>query len=239
MKKNRQTKRSGVFPMFQSFSSRLLATTLLVAVCSPAIAADISGRRNAQPVYKPVAAPPAFTWTGFYLGVNAGTAWGDFNKGGKFIDPKMGFTGGLTAGYNQQFGQFVAGLEADYNYSGLGGKGIHPLPTIVKGNLTSFGTARARLGMTFDRALVYATGGYAFGFSSLNNGLNKSTDTHHGYVIGAGLEYAFTQNISAKAEYLYMPLGAGKAVPAASNLLTGPKTGIDASIVRAGVNYRF
>jgi outer membrane immunogenic protein len=225
--------------MFQSIPTRLLAATVLVAVCSPALAADLSGRRNAPPVYKSVAAPPAFTWTGFYLGLNAGTAWGDFTKGGKFIDPKMGFTGGLTAGYNQQFGQFVAGLEGDYNYSGLGGKGLHPLPTIVKGKMTSFGTARARLGMTFDRALIYATGGYAFGFSSLNNGAFKSTDTHHGYVIGAGLEYAFTQNISAKAEYLYMPLGGGKNVPAATNLTTGPKTGIDASVVRAGVNYRF
>jgi outer membrane immunogenic protein len=226
--------------MMKSTTSSLLAATILYALCSPAIAADVPGRRNAQPVYKS-AVPPAFTWTGFYLGANAGTTWGDFTKGGKYLDPKMAFTAGLTAGYNQQFGQFVAGLEGDYNYSGLSGKGVSApfVPISVKGSLTSFGTARVRLGMTFDRALVYATGGYAFGFSSLSNGAIKSTDTHHGYVIGAGLEYAFTQNISAKAEYLYMPLGAGKSIPAANNLLTGPKTGIDASVIRAGVNYRF
>jgi outer membrane immunogenic protein len=237
--KNVKHNEIGVFPMFSPTSSRLLAATILCALCSPVLAADMPGRRATKPVYNQV--PPAFTWTGFYLGANAGTVWGDFNKGGKFINPKTGFTGGLTGGYNYQFGQYVAGVEADYNYSGLSGVGATAaLPAPVKGSLTRYGTARARLGMSFDRALVYATGGYAFGFSSMHNGIAKMTDTHHGYVIGAGLEYAFTQNVSAKAEYLYMPLGAGKNIPAASQLVTVPnKTGIDASVIRAGVNYRF
>ena len=217
--------------------TRLLLSTALIALAAPAFAADMPGRRAPQPVYNQV--PPAFTWTGFYLGANAGAVWGDFTKAGRFIDPKAGFTGGITAGYNHQFGQFVAGVEGDYNYSGMGGRGfVAPGGAAAKGDLTSFGTVRGRLGVAFDRALIYGTGGYAFGFSSVESGFIKSNSSHHGYVIGAGLEYAFTQNISAKAEYLYMPLDS-KNLVAVPGFGVGSKTGIDANVLRAGVNYRF
>jgi outer membrane immunogenic protein len=202
-----------------------------------ALAADLPRRSYQQPAYNSV--PPAFTWTGFYLGLNAGTVWGDFTNAGKFIDTKAGFTGGVTAGYNYQISNIVVGLEGDYNYSGMGGRGFAvPGPTFVQGDLTSFGTLRARLGMSFDRALIYATGGYAFGFSSLESGGFKSDTTHNGYVLGAGLEYAFTQNISAKAEYLYMPLDAKNSL-VIPGYGAGSKTGVDANVIRAGVNYRF
>jgi outer membrane immunogenic protein len=217
--------------------NRLLLSTAFVAIALPAIAADMPGRRAPQPVYAQAA--PMFTWTGFYLGANAGAVWGDFTKAGKFIDSKYGFTGGITGGYNHQINNFVVGLEGDYNYSGMGGRGFAlPGPAFVKGELTSFGTLRGRLGVAFDRALIYGTGGYAFGFSSLESGFAKSTSSHHGYVIGAGLEYAFTQNVSAKAEYLYMPLDAKNAL-AVPGFGVGSKTGIDANVLRAGVNYRF
>jgi outer membrane immunogenic protein len=216
--------------------SRLLLTSALLVACSSAFAADAPNRRSAPPVF--TQAPPIFTWTGFYVGANAGAVFGDFTKGAKFIDTKTGFTGGITAGYNQQFGQFVAGLEGDYNYSGLDGRGFSPTGSAVKGELTSFGTARGRLGVAFDRALVYATGGYAFGFNSLRGGGFKDDNTSQGYVIGGGLEYAFTQNISAKAEYLYMPLRDSSS-SSLSAMGISRKTGIDANIIRAGVNYRF
>jgi outer membrane immunogenic protein len=217
--------------------NRLLLSASLVALALPAFAADVPGRRAAQPVF--TQAPPMFTWTGFYLGANAGAVWGDFTKTGKPIDSKAGFTGGITAGYNHQFNNIVLGLEGDYNYSGMGGSGlIFPGPAAVKGELTSFGTVRGRLGVAFDRALIYGTGGYAFGFSSLESGFVKSTSSHHGYVVGAGLEYAFTQNVSAKAEYLYMPLDSKNAL-AIPGFGVGSKTGIDANVLRAGVNYRF
>jgi outer membrane immunogenic protein len=216
---------------------RLLLTTTLIAVAAPAFAADLGSRRSPQQSF--TQAPPSFTWTGFYLGANAGAVWGDFSKAGRFIDPKAGFTGGITAGYNQQFGQFVAGVEGDYNYSGLGGRGfVVPGGATAKGELTSFGTVRGRLGVAFDRALIYGTGGYAFGFSSVESGLLKSSSSHHGYVIGGGLEYAFTQNISAKAEYLYMPLDA-RNVASVPGFGVTAKSGVDANVLRAGVNYRF
>jgi outer membrane immunogenic protein len=223
--------------------TRLLITTAMIAVSAvtfvaSASAADLGGRRAPQPAFQSQASP-SFTWTGFYLGANAGAIWGDFTKGGKFIDTKTGFTGGITAGYNQQFGQFVAGIEGDYNYSGMGGRGLGVPGLIpVKGDLTSFGTVRGRLGVAFDRALIYGTGGFAMGSTTLQSGFAKSSSTNSGYVIGAGLEYAFTQNISAKAEYLYMPLG-GRNLVGVPGFNNGAKTGVDANVLRAGLNYKF
>ena len=223
--------------MSRNFLTTGLVSACLMAIAAPSFAADIPRRSTAQPAYNQT--PPAFTWTGFYLGANAGAIWGDHTKAGSFINTKTGFTGGLTAGYNQQFGQFVAGVEGDYNYSGLSGRGFLPLlGTPVRSELTSFGTLRGRLGVAFDRTLVYGTGGYAFGFSSTQAGLAKNDSTHQGYVVGAGVEYAFTQNVSLKAEYLYMPLG-NKTLSVLPGFVAGTRSGIDASVVRAGVNYRF
>ncbi|MGL4241743.1 MAG: outer membrane protein, partial [Beijerinckiaceae bacterium] len=154
-------------------------------------------------------------------------------------DGRTGFTAGGTAGYNHQIGQIVIGAEGDYNYSGLRGNGLtFPGLAPARAELTSFGTIRGRLGVAFDRALVYGTGGYAFGFSEATAGFVKQSSTHHGYAIGGGLEYAFTQNVSAKAEYLYMPFEA-KGVSALPGVAFGGKTGVDASVVRGGINYRF
>jgi outer membrane immunogenic protein len=220
--------------------NRLLRTIALpvtfCALAAPALAADIPGRR--APQQQQFYAPPAFTWTGFYVGGNVGGIWGKFTDAGSFINSKTGVTAGGTVGYNYQIGQIVVGLEGDYNYSGLGGRGFTFGVNQARGDLTSFGTIRGRLGVAFDRALIYATGGYAVGFSTLESGFLKSNSTHHGYAVGAGLEYGFTNNISAKAEYLYMPLGGQSSfvIPGAG---AGVKTGIDASVLRAGVNYRF
>ncbi len=208
--------------------------------CAAALLAASSVQAADLPRRQPAAfvAPPMFTWTGFYLGLNAGIIGVDFSKGAGFLDGKPGFTGGITAGYNHQIGSVVLGVEGDYNYSGAGGRGSVPLALQVsRGELNSFGTIRGRLGLAFDRALIYGTGGYAFGSTKFNGGLLTGGNTQSGYALGGGLEYAFTQNISAKAEYLYMPLTAKGSGPV--GVLAGTKAGIDANIVRAGVNYRF
>ncbi len=110
-------------------------------------------------------------------------------------------------------------------------------PLLVRGELNSFGTIRGRLGLAFDRALIYGTGGFAFGATKIDGGLLGGSNSQTGYALGGGLEYAFTQHVSAKAEYLYMPLSAKGSGPV--GILGGTKAGIDANIVRAGVNYRF
>lgn len=203
------------------------AALALVATVAPAFAADLPRRAAPQQSF---ATAPIFTWTGFYLGVNAGGAWGKFTRDARGIDADSSFVGGVTAGYNQQFGNFVAGVEGDYNYSGIEEKRLG-----LKASLSSFGTLRGRLGIAFDRALVYGTGGYAFGFGNLSILGLKESNTHQGYVVGGGIEFAVTQNISLKGEYLFMPLARQRYF----NGLAGIDAGLNANVVRAGLNYRF
>jgi outer membrane immunogenic protein len=206
---------------------KTLIAIALAATAAPALAADLPRRGAPQQSF---VAPPAFTWTGFYLGLNAGAGWGSFTRDARGTDANTGFVGGITAGYNHQFSNIVVGIEGDYNYSGLEGGSFG-----TKAGLTSFGTVRGRLGVAFDRALVYGTGGYGFGFGTLNVLGLKDDKSHQGYVIGGGIEYAVTQNISIKGEYLFMPL----AKQTYFRGLGGVDAGLNTNVVRGGVNYRF
>jgi hypothetical protein len=139
-----------------SVAVSLAASLLATATITRAQAADIPRRSAPQASFQ--SAPPMFTWTGFYVGANAGAIWGDFTKATKGVGASTGFTAGGTLGYNHQIGQFVMGVEGDYNYSGLGGRGfLTPGLAAARADLTSFGTVRGRLGVAFDRALVYGT----------------------------------------------------------------------------------
>jgi outer membrane immunogenic protein len=105
---------------------------------------------------------------------------------------------GGQVGANWHFDGFVLGAEADGSWADLEGT-------------DAIGTARLRGGFAYDRFLVYATGGAAF--QDLDN---------VGWVVGGGVEYAITRNISAGAEYLYLEFEPGTA-----------------DIFRGRVNYRF
>ncbi|BAT60475.1 hypothetical protein GJW-30_1_03018 [Variibacter gotjawalensis] len=179
----------------------LLVAMLATTAFTPAIAADLG-----RPVYKAPAAVavPVTAWNGFYVGGNIGYGWGRFDADG--------VTGGGQIGYNFQFSpNFVFGLEADV-------QGADIKSGAVTTNL--WGTVRGRVGYAFDNALVYGTGGYAWGRTELG----ALKDTRSGYAVGGGLEYAFAPNWSTKVEYLYVDLE-GRAA--------------DFSVVRLGVNYRF
>ncbi|APF39093.1 porin family protein [Chelatococcus daeguensis] len=217
-----------------------VAAAGLIASGAAAFAADLPSR-NVAPV-APAPVVPIFTWTGFYVGVNAGYGWGEFSKAAGFDDPD-GFVGGGQIGYNYQIGQFVVGLETDIQYADL--KGKTAATTFANGNIGTgrgeveyFGTVRARVGAAFDRALIYVTGGLAYGetkFSGIDAtaGLAFSkSETNVGWTLGAGLEYAFTNNITAKAEYLYVDLGDNRYYGA-------NKAETQFSVVRAGLNYKF
>lgn len=99
-----------------------LSSIAFVALAGSALAADLPARKSPPVFASPSAAP---TWTGFYVGLTAGGAWGQ----SKFFDFVVsnpfdigGFSGGGELGYNLQFGgNFVAGLEADFQ-SGPSGK---------------------------------------------------------------------------------------------------------------------
>jgi outer membrane immunogenic protein len=153
-----------------------------------ALAADLPSR-NVAPA-APVIAPPLFTWTGFYAGLNAGYGFGASNEAktagtagfsglvpagiapGALKVDGSGFVGGGQIGYNWQAGAIVYGLETDIQYvdnkknSGFIGAPIlgTQLNTSAESELRYLGTVRARLGYTpMDRLLIYATGGLAYG----------------------------------------------------------------------------
>ncbi len=212
--------------------NKVLLAALMAGVASSAMAADLPTRK-APPAPQVYAAPPVFTWTGFYVGVNGG--WGGGTGGKDFGNVDGGLVGG-TVGYNYQINnQFVVGVEGDWDWADLKKDGTNALG-YYHNKIDDLVTARVRAGYTIDRALLYVTGGYAGADDKISlPGDFSKTDWRSGGVIGAGIEYAFTNNISAKAEYLYAPLGDKTYW----NGSTSAKSDANLSLVRAGLNYRF
>jgi len=203
----------------------------MLASASAATAADLP-RRNAAPAASFTSAP-LFTWTGVYAGVNVGYGFGAFTgAGGNFQDPS-GIIAGGQLGYNYQMGNLVLGVEGDYQYSDLkGGPSVGGVAG-SKAEVQSFGTVRARLGYAVDRFLPYITGGYAVGDTKVSiPALGKKDAYAGGYVLGAGAEYAFTNNITGKLEGLYINLEDKR-------YLTTSKVGSEFGVLRAGVNVKF
>ena len=197
-----------------------------------ASAADLPSRKG--PVAAPIYMPPAFTWTGFYIGANAGYGFGNVNANGfGNVGDLDGFVGGGQIGYNYQMGQFVLGLEADLQGADLSSGNNLGLLNV---KTDYFGTVRARVGVAFDRFMPYITGGWAYGNVKTSiPGIGFSSDRSHtgGYAVGGGLEYAFTNNIIAGVEYLYVDLGEKNILGA------NTKVGTDFSVVRARLSYKF
>ncbi len=217
---------------------RILFATmgLLGLAVTGASAADLP--RAMPPVKAPAFVPAAYSWNGFYLGINGGYAWGssDWNGFGSSADPSGGLVG-VTAGYNWQSGQWVFGLEADIDWVDIKGSFTNAAcPTGCETKNTWLGTARGRLGYAFDRVMPYVTGGAAFGqVKATQAGIGSVSDTNVGWTVGAGIEAAIVANWTAKIEYLYVDLG---DVACAACL---PTSNVDfrTHVVRAGLNFRF
>jgi outer membrane immunogenic protein len=192
----------------------------------------------------------AFSWTGFYLGANVGYGWGDadhlagFNSGTGINDFDIdgAFAGGQV-GYNWQIERFVIGAEADIQWSDIEGDcapGACGVPQTTSHEIDWFGTVRARLGYAAGEWMPYITGGYAFGDATrtTSSGGGSSADASiDGWVAGAGVEWAFAPNWSAKAEYQYLDFGDERYVFPTAGL--DPIVDLTFSTVRIGVNYRF
>ena len=141
-----------------------------------------------------------------------------------------------------QTGTWVWGLEGDIDYALIKGNATNTA-TCGAGSCevknTWFGTARGRIGYAgWNNFLPYITGGGAFaGLKVEPSGGTSSTDTTIGWTAGAGLEYAFMSNWSAKIEYLYADLGTATCEAAVCGVDTDISPKIN--IVRGGINYRF
>jgi outer membrane immunogenic protein len=232
----------------QRFASGLFTLTVTIAgIAGIACAAELPP----PPIYTkaPIINPP-FSWTGFYIGANAGYAWGTSSDTNPFFPisgtGNFGISGVLAGGqvgYNWQFDAFVLGLESDGDWSGVKGSTSSGLcgGVVCTTSDSWLGTTRARLGFAVDHWLFYGTGGVAYGdikFTDLPAALVvNGSNTNVGWTAGGGIEYAFTRNWSAKAEYLYVNLGsAGFACTPGCGTST---VTFNENIFRGGLNYRF
>lgn len=214
-------------PFFLLLASAAVAT-------SPSLAADLYRNAPAAPAYdNSYQAAPSGGWTGPYVGVNGGYAWGSHGSdGGQF---------GVYGGYNASVGQnVVVGGEADLNISGQS-KTVVRAGTGPNGG-SSYdrksdwnGSIRGRVGMTFDKIMPYATAGIAFADNSAKGYGDTSTKTQVGYAVGAGVEGQVADRVTVKGEYLHEGFGNE------THLLDTNKVKSSASndIVRAGVAYHF
>ncbi|MGP0083487.1 MAG: outer membrane protein, partial [Steroidobacteraceae bacterium] len=162
---------------------------------------------------------------------------------------------GLFIGGNYQFHKFVVGVEGDWQWSNLIGNsqtqaplgaagafsgGPFTISTTVKGN----GSIRGRLGVAFDRFLVFGTGGWALADPSASYALLGSAPfvtnggNSYGWTAGAGVEYAFTDNVFGRIEYRYTDLRTAGFVNVATNA-TEAGSNLPISDLRAGIAYKF
>jgi outer membrane immunogenic protein len=194
----------------------------VVATTTTAMAADFPRSNN----YYTAAAPlRSYSWAGPYLGATAGYEWGNVSNSST---KPAGLVGGIEAGYNWQVGQFVFGGETDINLSGAD-------DTFAPYKFSNpwFGTLRARGGIAFNNVLLFGTAGVAYGnLRAETAGLTES-NTGIGWTAGLGIEVGFTPNWSAKAEWLYLDISEH------AYSLTGVSNGLQANLLRFGVNYHF
>jgi outer membrane immunogenic protein len=222
----------------------LLATVALVALGAtvPALAADLPARTYTK---APAYAAPIYNWTGFYVGGHIGGAFAGDNS---LTGSDGRFLGGIQGGADYQFANnWVLGIEAEYSWLSNNNNGVlFPGGVLVNSNSNQFGSVTGRVGYSFGPTLLYVKGGYAF-----KDGDNASasiggvpvaftTDGNHndGYTVGAGLEYMFAPNWSAKIEYQYYNFGSGTFTTGPVGL-AGSHFRDDENSVKAGVNYRF
>ena len=225
----------------------------MIALTATANAADLGSYKGGPASYA------AVNWSGFYAGASAGgqsskAAFNDVVNGTGTVDKGdlngSGFIGGGQIGYNIQRGNLVFGVESDLGDldNSVSKKAtMQPNNTVLTHSTSGglYGDITGRVGYAFDKALVYAKGGYAFvnvddkvsSYTDANNHSNGSVSgTNSGWTLGAGVEYLVTPAWSVKAEYQHFEF-ADTSISAADG--TGSTKFKDATVdaVTAGVNY--
>jgi outer membrane immunogenic protein len=211
----------------------------LGALTGTAAAADLP-RPAPQPYAPPAAYAPVYNWTGFYVGLNGGGAFGTSSwdlTGSR--DISGGVVGG-TFGYNYQVGQIVFGAEGDIDWASISGTSNTNCPFGCKTSDSWLSTVRGRVGYAADRFLPYVTGGVAFGdIQAQTPGFATASTTNTGWTLGGGIEAVIVRNWTAKVEYLYVDLGNFNCGLNCGAGLVTDNVSFRTNLLRAGVNYRF
>lgn len=233
----------------------LAAAAASMLFAGAASAADLAARPYTK------APPPivsVYNWTGFYIGANVGYGWGrstgiGTNAAGLLpvpysLDPS-GVIGGGFIGGNYQVNNFVFGVEADWQAADLNESGnflFGGVPTYnFRTKIKDYGSVRGRVGVAFDRVLLFGTAGAAWGswetsyaFIGAAPFVTSSVQSNVGWTAGAGVEYAFTNNLLGRIEYRYTDLGTASFVaPAVNAAEVGNKVTIND--IRVGLAYKF
>jgi outer membrane immunogenic protein len=213
----------------------------LAACCTlvqAATAADLGGARRGRISEEPILQQAPFSWTGFYVGTHVGYGWTDIDwSETPPIDGThdgSGWLAGGQIGYNWQSGRLVYGLEADISKTWIDGGNA-----CCDHSINWLASVRGRAGITaFDnRTLFYVTVGAAWADIDYSS-IGTHSDTHFGWVAGAGIERALTPNLSARIEYLYygfdeVTAPAGTVAPGTASFDPTVQT------IRFGLNLKF
>lgn len=232
------------------FKLFLLASAFTVLASTSVNAADAIVTADASPVVM----APSFSWAGAYVGGQVGYGWGKST----FTDPNFspslkpdGFLGGIYAGYNFAVSESVIlGIDGDITYNNLKDGKSEDFGGIITGadsKLRWSGAVRARAGYAIDRFLPYIAGGVAFGDvknsaffdSSGFNFYAAQSKILTGWTIGAGVDYAATDNLILRLEYRYTDYG--RKDFSGSNELFSFDTGnkFKTNELRLGLAYKF
>ncbi|CAN5366163.1 N/A [soil metagenome] len=232
-----------------------LSAAAMVAVATTAIAADYS------PPPPPEELRPS-DWTGPYVG---GFVSGVFVEGRYDATPicpaactpndpdisGAGFAGGVVGGFNYDLGGFLLGVEGDWAWGDSVADNDDPAEdTELK--FDNIATIRARAGFLMDNTLVYATGGVAFVDANFGGevgdpaGIRIHADDSQwvtGWVVGGGMEHAFTEGLHGRIEYLYASLP-DQDFDLSTGNANNPGGSVDVDfegvhMVRAGLTYNF
>lgn len=209
-------------------------------------AADVVYRTPEAPAYD-----EATIWGGAYIGGQIGYNWAKSKLSTGFLHDDLkaspsGFIGGVYAGYNWEFSNaYLFGIEGDVNYADLS-KTTNTIISAVNVEYTPRvefeGAVRARFGVNYDRWLPYIAGGVSFArvkdFVAVTNATSRNSveqsDTRVGFTIGAGVDYALTNNLILRAEYRYADYGK-KSFGVGDN----DKVKLTTNNVRLGIAYKF
>jgi outer membrane immunogenic protein len=240
-------------------AAALASATLII---SGANAADL-GRPPPPPAVPYVPPPPPFSWTGFYIGANAGAAWtqGDVTDslGNSFgSSRKAVFTGGGQVGANFQINWLVVGVEADFDWLANNQNSSNAVFVPGVGSLQLSANDRwittlaARVGVAVNNWLFYAKGGGGFvgvndfTLTNVTTGASISgsnSNSNRGWLAGAGIEWAFAPNWTAKVEYDFLGLNNSTfTVPVETPVIGGDgitTTNRDVQTLTVGLNYLF
>lgn len=207
--------------MIKKYFASVLAAA---AISGPAFAADLTNSYEAPSYNEP--ASQSSGWTGGYVGLHAGTA----SRHGNPFSGDREFMGGIQGGYNMETNGFVVGGEGELSHLG-DAKVLVPGGNLEERYRVS---AKVKAGMPLGDTLVYGTAGATI--TSMRDGTAQGPDGWKpGWLVGAGVEHKFNQQISGKVEYNYARTGDVRSSTG------GPlsETTVSDHTVKAGVNYHF